>query len=276
MDKMKDNRYQILLTNDDGIRSPGLWAAAEALGEIGFVTIAAPRDQASSTGRSQPISSDRKIIPSSLHIGDQVWTVYAIGGTPAQTVLHGVLDIMPVKPDLVVSGINYGENIGSGVTVSGTVGAAIEAAAMGIPAIAASLELVDVDFLSHSPMVDFSAAAHFTAMFAKIILEHGLPEDVDLLKLDIPDGAAPETPWSITRQSRHRYYIPHLERKATETEASLLGWERRVTPEEVTPGDDIHTLLFDRLVSVTPMSLDMTSRVDLKELEESFKKNVGA
>ncbi|MHC1782161.1 MAG: 5'/3'-nucleotidase SurE [Anaerolineaceae bacterium] len=268
---MKDNRYQILLTNDDGIQSPGLWAAAEALAAVGYVTIAAPRDQASSTGRSQPITSDGQIIPSSVHIGDEVWTVYAIGGSPAQTVLHGVLDIMPVKPDLVVSGINYGENIGSGVTVSGTVGAAIEAAAMGIPSIAASLELVDVDFLSYSPLVDFSSAAFFTAYFAKMILEHGLPEDVDVLKVDVPANATPETPWHITHLARHRYYFPFLERKATETEPSKIRFEISIDGDHVVPGTDVHTLLLEHEVSVTPLSLDMTSRVDLKELENSFK-----
>jgi 5'-nucleotidase len=268
---MKDNRYQILLTNDDGIQSPGLWAAAEALSAVGYVTIAAPRDQASSTGRSQPVTSDGQIIPSSLHIGDQVWTVYAIGGSPAQTVLHGVLDIMPVKPDLVVSGINYGENIGSGVTVSGTVGAAIEGAAMGIPSLATSLQLLDGDFLGYSRSVDFSTAAYFTAYFANLILEQGLPEDVDLLKLDVPASATPQTPWRITRQARHRYYIPFLERKATETEPSRIRFEIGVERENVPRGTDIHTLLFDHEVSVTPLSLDMTSRVDLKELENKFR-----
>jgi len=68
------------------------------------------------------------------------WTVHAVGGTPAQAVLHAVLEILPRKPDLVVSGINYGENVGSGVTVSGTVGAALDAAGLGIPALAVSLE----------------------------------------------------------------------------------------------------------------------------------------
>jgi 5'-nucleotidase len=271
---MKDNRYQILLTNDDGIQSPGLWAAAEALAEVGFVTIAAPRDQASSTGRSQPVNSDGQVIPSTLHIGDQVWKVYAVGGTPAQTVLHGVLDIMPVRPDIVVSGINYGENIGSGVTVSGTVGAAFEAAAMGIPALAASLQLIDVDFLSYSREVDFKTAAYFTAHFAAMILEHGLPDDVDVLKLDVPAHADPATPWKITRLARHRYYFPFLERKATETEPSRIGFAISMDGDPVEPGTDVHTLLIDHEVSVTPLSLDMTSRVDLKVLEADYKKKL--
>ena len=104
---MKNGRYQILLTNDDGIQSPGLWAAAKALSKIGYVTVAAPRDQASSTGRSLPITSDGRITHTRLKIGEQEWSTYAVGGTPAQSVLHGVLEIIGEKPDLVVAGINY-------------------------------------------------------------------------------------------------------------------------------------------------------------------------
>ncbi|HEX9017740.1 MAG TPA: 5'/3'-nucleotidase SurE, partial [Anaerolineaceae bacterium] len=172
------DQIQILLTNDDGIQSPGLWAAAAALSKLGYVTVAAPRDQASSTGRSLPRMSDGRIEKSTLRINDQTWPVYAVGGTPAQVVLHAVLEIMPEKPQLVVSGINYGENLGTSVTVSGTVGAAMEAAAAGIPSIAVSLQLMNTDYYSYSNL-DFSAAAHFTHLFAKMLLEKPFPADVD-------------------------------------------------------------------------------------------------
>jgi 5'-nucleotidase len=125
---MNKSQSQILLTNDDGIESPGLWAAARALSSIGFVTIAAPREQTSASGRSLPRSSDGIIEVRKLQIGSQEWDTYAIVGSPAQAVLHAVLEIMPQRPDLVVSGINYGENIGTAITLSGTVGAALEAA----------------------------------------------------------------------------------------------------------------------------------------------------
>jgi 5'-nucleotidase len=78
---MKPERKQILLTNDDGIESPGLWAAAEALSTLGFVTVAAPRNQFSGAGRSHPIHSDGRITPRQLQIGGQIWTAYAIGGS---------------------------------------------------------------------------------------------------------------------------------------------------------------------------------------------------
>ncbi|MBM3125285.1 MAG: 5'/3'-nucleotidase SurE, partial [Chloroflexi bacterium] len=98
----------ILLTNDDGIRSPGLWMAAKELSRIGYVTVVAPREQSSGMGRSLPNTSDGIIREEKVQVDGQEWSVYAVGGSPAQAVLHGVLEIVPHKPDLVVSGINYG------------------------------------------------------------------------------------------------------------------------------------------------------------------------
>jgi 5'-nucleotidase len=268
---MKDGRYQILLTNDDGIKSPGIWAAAEALSSLGFVTLAAPRDQASSTGRSLLLTSDGRIHATTLHIGKQDWQVYAVGGTPAQTVLHAVLEIMDTPPDLIVSGINYGENVGDGITISGTVGAAMEGASMGIPSLAMSLQLTDEDFTSYSTTVDFSVAAHFTQIFAKMMLEKKMPPDVDLLKVEIPARATRETPWRVTRLARHRYYLPAIERKGSWDENVHIGYSIDVKPDDIAPDSDIYTLAFDEMVSVTPLSLDMTSRVELKDLEKMLR-----
>ena len=112
-----NKRPQILLTNDDGIRSPGLWAAAASLSSLGYVTVTAPRYQSSGMGRSLPSTSDGIIQEEQVRVNGQVWSVFAVGGSPAQAVLHGALEVMKQKPDLVVSGINYGENVGSGVTI---------------------------------------------------------------------------------------------------------------------------------------------------------------
>lgn len=271
---MKTKRTQILLTNDDGIQSPGIWAAAEALSELGFVTVAAPRDQASGSSRSLPVTSDGKINTTNLQIGNQQWETYAVGGTPAQSVLHGVLEIMPVKPDLVVSGINYGENIGYSISISGTVGAALEAASLGIPALAVSLELpnVDEDYLSYSREHDFSVAAHFTRMFADMVLRTRLPFDVDVLKIDVPYDATPKTPWRMTRVARHQYYIPILERTGGWEDYGRIGAYMELKPNEVESDTDAYTLRFKRMVSVSPVSLDMSSRISLNKLEKLFRR----
>ena len=138
--RMQKSKPQILLTNDDGILSPGLWAAAASLSKLGFVTVTAPREQASGAGRSLPNTSDGIIQEQRVQVNGQEWTVFSVGGSPAQTILHGVYEVLKRKPDLVVSGINYGENVASGITISGTVGAAMEGASLDIPAMAVSLE----------------------------------------------------------------------------------------------------------------------------------------
>ncbi len=261
----------ILLTNDDGIRSPGLWAAAEALDPLGFVTVVAPREQSSGTGRSMPTTSDGKIEPEEMEVNGKTWTVHAVGGTPAQAVLHGVLEIAPRKPDLAVSGINYGLNVGTGVTVSGTVGAALEASASGIPSLAVSLDTEDKYHLSHATHIDFSTAAHFTRYFAKLVLEKQLPEDVKVLKIEIPSDATPQTPWKMTRLSPIRYYtvIPP-ERESYDTE-TRIGYRVSDDWDKAPPDSDIHAVHIDKVVSVTPLSLDLTSRIDLHELEKKLK-----
>ncbi len=263
-------RIQILLTNDDGIQSPGLWAAASALSRLGYVTVAAPRDQVSGAGRSLPHTSDGRIAQTVLRINEQEWPVFAIGGSPAQVVQHAILEIMPGPPQLVVSGINYGENLGTSVTVSGTVGAAMEGAAMGVPALAISLQLAGTDYLSYTDQ-DFSAAGYFTYFFAKMMLEKTFPPDVDLLKVEVPTGATPETPWRVTRLARHRYYMPVPGRDTAWEEPYNIEGRPLVSPEEVAPDSDIYTLVFDHLVSVTPLSLDLTSRVDLQSLEKRMR-----
>jgi len=265
-------KVQILLTNDDGIQSPGLWAAAEALSELGYVHVVAPREQSSGLGRSLPNNSDGKIAPQILHVHEKDWTVYAVGGTPAQAVLHGVLEIIGTQPALVVSGINYGENLGTGVTVSGTVGAALEAATLGIPAMAVSLQVPSDYYLSYSREIDFSAARYFTQVFGRLMLANHLPPDVDVLKVDIPANATPETPWVITRQSRHRYYQPVAPLRKNWGDPAPVGYELDVNPEKQPEDSDIYALLVKQVVSVTPLSIDLTSRVRPEELEAVLRR----
>lgn len=269
---MKDGRYQILLTNDDGIASPGLWAAAEALSTLGFVTVVAPREQSSGTGRSLPVTSDGRIHRQKLNIRNQEWLVYAVGGTPGQAVQHGILEIMDTKPDLVVSGINYGENVGTGITVSGTVGAALEAAAFGIPALATSVQLLDDGYYDYSREIDFSTTAYFTRMFAKILLEQSMPPDVHLLKLDVPANATPQTPWRVTRVSSHRYYIPRVRRLGGWDGPGTIEGMPKVSLEETEPDSDIRAVVFDGVVSVSPLSLDLTSRIPTGQLEDFLRR----
>lgn len=273
---MKANKPQILLTNDDGIKSPGLWSAAEALAPLGFVHVAAPREQSSGMGRSLPPGSDGGLHLEEVQVNGKTWEVHAIGGTPAQAVLHGVLELTPRKPDLVVSGINYGLNVGPGITISGTVGAALEAAANGIPALAISLDTDSKYHLSHSTDVDFSTAAHFTAYFSKLLLQHKLPSDVHVLKVEIPAQATPDTPWRITHLSPIRYYTPVPPNRQVDNNEGKIGYRIADNWRTAPQGSDIHAVHIQNVISVTPLSLDLTSRVNLDELEKKLKDSMAS
>lgn len=268
---MATNRPQILLTNDDGIQSPGLWAAAAALSDLGYVTVTAPRDQCTGMGRSLPNTSDGIIHEQRVQVNGQEWSVFAVGGSPAQAVLHGIYDVMKRTPELVVSGINYGENVASGVTISGTVGAALEAASLGIPSLAISLE-TDVKYhLSYSTEVEFPIAAMFAAKFARMLLEKKFPPDVHLLKVEVPADATPETAWQLTRVSQQRYYEPLPAQRASWDVPGIIGYREQGVFDHEPEDTDVFVLRKKRMVSVSPMSFDLTSRVDFSELDKLMR-----
>jgi len=268
---METIKKHILLSNDDGINSPGLWAAAEALSELGYVTVSAPREHMSATGRGFSKTADGRITKQKLTVRGQEWDVYAVGGSPSQSVAHGVIELVPQKPDLVVTGINFGENFGTDVTYSGTVGAALEAASLGIPALAVSQQMSFEEWDDFNNSVDFSTSAYFTHYFAKLLLENELPEDVDVLNVVVPEGATPKTAWKVTKLAKTRYFKPYVIREGE------LHEEARITShildlKEIPPDSDMYTVRVEKMVAVVPLSLDLTSRVDQKLLEKVLRK----
>ncbi len=266
---MKQQRPLIMFTNDDGIQSPGLWTVAAAFADIAEILVVAPQEQQSGMGRSLPITSQGRIYPRQTLIGEAEYTVYGVDGTPAQAVQHGILELAERQPALVVSGINYGENTGNGVTISGTVGAALEAASLGIPALAVSQQTAKDLHLTYSPEVDFVPAAYFARIFGLWLMEQqSRPIDVDILKIDIPVRATVDTEWRITRVSRRRVYWPTRPERADLDQNGRLGYRLNTDPSLAEPDSDVYAIMHDNVVSVTPMSLDMTSRIDLKEFQQ--------
>jgi 5'-nucleotidase len=168
--------YRILISNDDGVRAPGLAAVAQILQAIGEVTIVAPLDNQSGKGHSitiyEPIFREDVTLPNGLK-------AIGLSATPASTVKVALKNILNAKPDLVVAGINRGYNLGLAAYISGTVGAAREAAMAGIPAIAAST-LTDVR--------DYGFAAEEVLGVARRVKQYGLPPNA-FLNVNIP--AAP-------------------------------------------------------------------------------------
>jgi 5'-nucleotidase len=257
-------RPLIFVTNDDGIGSPGLRAAVEALWSLGQLLIAAPVKQYSGAGRSFPRSSSGRIHRAQIECCGEPLEAFAIDGSPAQVVQHALVELASRPPDLAVVGINYGENVGSGMTGSGTVGAAIEAASAGVPSLAVSLQTAAEHFFSHSPEIDFSAAAHFCHLFAlrMLALDSRLPSDVDMLKVDVPDSATPDTLWRVTRVSRQGYFHPVPSERERLADEGPLAYHTRVDWSTIEPDSDIYALIRDRVVSVAPISVDLSSRVD--------------
>jgi 5'-nucleotidase len=260
----------ILLTNDDGIQSPGLKAAAWAVLGLGELLVVAPLTQQTAMGRSFTGRPDARLEPVEYEVEGHRIRAYACEGSPASVVRHGLLVLCRDRlPDLVVSGINYGENVGGSITASGTVGAAFEAASLGIPALAASLQMHPSAFLHHGEQ-DWTSARHFLRLFAGKLLAAALPFDVDILKIDIPENATPATPWRLTRLSRQRYFMRVLEEP---TLASRLGDGHvavQVDPDRLEPDSDIHALLNEAAVAVTPLSLDSTSRADFSLIRRAL------
>jgi 5'-nucleotidase len=274
---LTSTRPLILLTNDDGIHSPGLLAVAEAVCGLGELVMIAPATQQTGMGRGIPPMTDRQIKREAVTVGCQAMPAYGLTGSPAQAVLYGVLALAPHlcgrKPDLVISGINYGENLGTCVTASGTVGAALQAAELGVPGLAVSLETDKVFHLHHGQDMDWSAAAAITHHFAQVMLAAQLPFDVDVLKIDVPADATPETGWRITRQSRQPYYLDYAPVDfSPEGSLALLDYGIEVQWDTLEPESDIYAFAVDRVIAVTPLSHDLTSRVGLADLEQLLRK----
>ena len=266
-----DERPLILVTCDDGVESPGLRAAVRAVLELGDVMVSAPCEQQTGAGRSLPTFNDCVIHAIDYEVDGQRIPAFAIYGSPAQSVLYALVELVPRRPALCVSGINFGSNIGTDITTSGTVGAAMEAADEGVPALAVSLETDKRYHYQHSDQVDFAAAAYFARRVAQQMLRAALPPDVDLLKLEVPSDASPQTPWRVTRLSRQRYYRAQPSGRHHLSERKRMGYAMVVDHAALEPDSDIHAVLVDRVVSVTPLSLDLTSRVELEFLDAQLR-----
>ncbi len=169
--------FRILLTNDDGVRAPGLIAVAEALRGVGEITIVAPLENQSAKSHALTIADPIYVDEVSLAGG-----VRALGlaATPATCVKVALGALLSTRPDLVVSGINRGYNLGLTAYISGTVGAAREAAIAGVPAVAASLQA--------SGHPDYAAAAHFVRQVVELVKARGLERGV-FLNVNVPAGA---------------------------------------------------------------------------------------
>jgi 5'-nucleotidase len=261
----------ILFTNDDGIASPGLWAAVRAFEGLGRLLVVAPKEQQSGAGRSMPVHLNGRIHLYELPFAIAECEAFAVEATPALAVQHGILELAKERPHLVISGINYGENLGNAVTISGTVGAAMEAASLGIPAIALSQQTLRELHHSYSTEVDFSYAASYARRFGQWVLNQGgMPDDASLIKIDLPLDVSADTPWRITTLSRQRVFWPEAPIRERLTDEGRMGYRYDIDPKKAEPDSDVYAVMHDRVVSVTPISMDMTARAAVNRLRFVF------
>jgi 5'-nucleotidase len=267
-----NNRPLILISNDDGIDSPGLHAAAEALLPIADLIIAAPAEQQTATGRSLRAAPESAFEPRDIDINGQVITAWCLDASPATTVRHALQCLCKDrKPDMVVSGINFGENIGTNVTASGTVGAAIQSAVWDIKSIAVSLEVPQEFHYEHGE-VDWSDAILILRKAAEQFIAKDWPEDVHILKIDIPDTADLDTPWHACRQSREPGWWGFVPDASPESTAGTTIGKRGPRPgKNWHEEDDMAILLGRKEVAITPLSVNMTSRIPLTEVGKLFR-----
>jgi 5'-nucleotidase len=243
------SRPLILVTNDDGVGAPGIAALAEALRQLGDVIVAAPDRERSATSHS--ISLDRPLRVDELEPG-----VFSIDGTPVDCVYLALLHLVPRRPDLCVSGINNGYNLGSDVFYSGTVAAALEAALRDVPAIALSQE--------RRRPTDFTHAANFSRSLVREVLARGeraIPAGA-LLNVNLPAGALGGH--QVTRLGKRVYRDQVVVREDLRGRAYywIGGPEEDATD---LPGSDC-TAVRARLASITPLSLDLTHGPMLEEM----------
>ena len=237
----------IMVTNDDGIHAAGIRALAEAMAELGTVTVVAPDRERSAAGHSLTLHSPLRVFE--LHPG---W--YAVDGTPTDCVNMGIHNMLPIVPDLVVSGINHGANLGDDVTYSGTVAAAMEANLMGIPAIAFSLATFE-------PSSYFTDASRVAVAVARQVIANGLPSDT-FLNVNIPNCAHADMGRALVTTQGKRSFIGKIVDK-TDPRGRKYFWVSSEEPNHNDePGTDFHAIN-RRHVSITPLHLDLTNHKSL-------------
>ena len=242
----------ILITNDDGIQAPGLRALVAALADLGTVSVVAPSQERSAAAQSltlrQPIYCDQ--------VAEREW---AVEGTPADAMILAFHSLLPSPPDLVVSGINRGGNMGENVYYSGTVGAAMEGAINHVPSVAISVAHRGKDF-------DYAPAARFVRRLAPLLLEEGLPPGV-LLNVNVPQ------PWKgavrITRQSSK--ITRNLLQAGADPRGRKYYWLHEQALNQGIEPDTDYAAVYDGAVSVTPLVLDHTHAPSLNHLSRWTK-----
>src|SRR5215210_7679478 len=239
---------RILVTNDDGVHAEGIRALAEVLRSLGDVTVVAPIQEASAIGHALTLRRPLRIDT----VGENV---FAVDGTPTDCVNIAITHVLDGKPDLIVSGINKGWNLGDDVTYSGTVSGALEGALLGIPSIAVSAQRVPGE-------IDFAPSARAAAEVAGAVIDRGMPRFM-LLNINLPAG--PTKGFRVTVQAKRNHITVVNERIDPRGQAYYWIEEGENDWEPHDRSD--YQAVRDGYISVTPLQPDMTAHEALAYVE---------
>ncbi len=252
--------YEILITNDDGYESEGLHALIEVLRPLAHVTVVAPANEKSACGHSLTLSHPLSFVG----VDDDFYKLE--DGTPSDCVylaLHSLFE--GEKPDLVISGINKGSNMGEDITYSGTAAGAMEGVLHGVPSIAVS-QVMDFE----KPLPDFSLAAKTAAALARKVLEGSFPlPPRQFLNVNVPPDI-PDAPMEVTYAGyRHYGNDAHLHRNPRGKEYYWLGLHPLAfSPREGKALPSDFEAIERGIVSVSPIQLDMSAYDSMQRLQE--------
>jgi len=244
----------ILVTNDDGIYAPGIYALWEAMLLVGDIFVVAPETEKSAVGHAITISDPIRVREIKRRQG---FAGYAVNGTPADCVKLAVKALMDRKPDIVISGINSGANVGTSLMYSGTVSAATEGTILAIPSIAISLGSLT--------STDFSYSGKVAVTIVKAVLKNGLPQGT-LLNVNVP--AVPEKlikGYKITRQG-DLHYLEGFDRRE-DPRGRVYYWMTGQIVEPVGQSDGDSRALSENWISVSPVHYRLTNDEFLDDLE---------
>ena len=270
---MPRNRKHVMVTNDDSVQSDGIVALARAVSKKADVSIVAPEQPQSATALSLTFHKPLRV----AKVRRAEFDCYAVSGSPGDCVMIGVNKLLPKRPDLVISGINIGDNYSlQDILASGTVAAALESAITGIPAIAFSMEVgEDAMFALEYNQPDFSKAAVIAAEIVEDVLEHGMPPGTAILNVNFPANVDSTNAIALTEIGRRKYTDKVLVRKDPRGRAYYWLFGERLS--HFPPKSDAEAVLLEKKVSISPMLLNVSGPVteELQKLRERVAGRLG-
>jgi 5'-nucleotidase len=257
----KKKKLKILLSNDDGIGSPGIQALGRALSKIAHVTMVAPEREQSTMGHALTLHKPIRIFRIHSEDGLEQW---ATSGTPADCVYMGIRQVMKERPDLIISGINNGVNVGNDIYYSGTVAAAREGAVLNIPAMACSLDYHHVPGAKPTPY--FDQAAQYVRELVPQIMERGIPPHC-LLNVNFPNLPIEKVRGVKVSRQGFRMYTDRVEEKRDNRGKPYYWLGGTYAGFKPIEGSDCEVM--DKgYISITPCKIDVTQYEFMENLSQ--------